>query len=242
MKKRVILIGIVAVVVLVAAAVFFLFSNLDSLVANVIREGGSHATGTDVSVGGVEIAIRDGSGLVTDLAISNPDGFSGRDAFRLGEVALDLDVESLRSRTPIVIELVRVANPEVLFELDAKGGSNVDAIRKHAEAVTGESQGKSESSKGEVPPVVIRSIQFETGRISGDASAIGIEAFEVTLPSFTLTNIGAPDGVQPAEIGKIITVALARKAAEAVARDKAAELFEDKLKDTLGDKIKSLFK
>jgi hypothetical protein len=242
MKKRVFSIGILVVVAIIVAAVLFLFSNLDSLVAEGIRKGGSHATGTDVSVGGVKIAIKDGRGQVTDLAISNPEGFSGRDAFRLGEVVLDLDVESLRDRSPIVIEVVRVANPDVLFELNAKGGSNVDAIRKHAEIVSGKSPGTGEDAKGDGPPVMIRKIQFEKGRISGDASAIGLEAFEMTLPSFTLTNIGGAGGAQPAEIANIIAVALAREVTETIARDKASELFEDKLKDKLGDKVKSLFK
>ena len=241
MKKTYILVSAAGVLVIVAVTVFVLLSKLDSLVAAAIERSGSHVTGTNVSVASVEIGIKEGRGSVTGLAVTNPDGFTQRMAFELGEVTLDVDVQSIRSQDPIVIELIRVTAPRVLFELDKNGKSNVDAIRKHAEAVTKSFSGGGDSSNNDdSPPILVRSIQFEAGQIQGDASAVGIGHFEVNLPSFTLTNVGGPRGGQPAELGKTIITALARKAAEAVARDKAGNVVETTLKDALGKKTTDL--
>jgi hypothetical protein len=240
-KKTFILVGTAGVLVIVAVTTFVLFSKLDSLIASAIERSGSHVTGTNVSVASVDIGIKEGRGSITGLAVTNPDGFTKREAFELGEVTLDVDVQSIRSQDPIVIEVIRVSAPRVLFELDKNGKSNVDAIRKHAEAVIASVSGGGDSSKNDdSPPILIRSIQFKAGLIQGDASAVGIDPFEVNLPSFTLTNVGGPKGGQPAELGKTIIAALARKAAEAVARDKAADVVETTLKDALGKKTKDL--
>jgi hypothetical protein len=242
MKGFKIVIAIVAVVVvLVVVGMFFLFSKLDSLLVKAIEEAGSHVTGTEVTVDDVDIGIREGRASVTGLKVSNPDGFSDRDAFQLGEITFAIDLQSAQSQDPIVIELISVASPSVLFELDESGKSNVDVVRNHAEEVMGGSSSGHGSPEGtDVPLVVISSIEFEAGRIQGDASAVGVDPFEVDLPSFTLTDVGAPGGIQADQIGKTIILALTRKAAEAVARDKAGDVLQKQLKDALGDKSKGL--
>ena len=242
MKKTIILIVLAVVVVLAVVAVFVALSKLDSLVAAGIERAGTHVTGTEVSVGGVEMSIREGRGSVRGLEIANPGGFSGRNVFSLGEMTIDVDVESVRSEDPIVIEEIRIAAPEILFELDKNGASNVDSIRKHAESVTEESTHGSDDDweTDEGPLILVRSIQFEAGKIAGDGSAVGVDPFEVTLPSFTLTDVGGPGGAPAAQIGKAIMTALARKVAEAVARDQAGEVLKDQMEKTLGDKSKSL--
>ena len=244
MKGLKIVIAVVAaVVVIVVVGMWVLFSKLDSLMVKAIEEAGSHVTGCEVTVEGVEVGFHEGRGSVTGLRIANPGAFSDRDAFQLAEIALDLDLRSARSPEPIVIELIRVASPYIFFEFDERGSSNIDEIRKHAESVAGGSSGESGSryhSESEAPPVIIRSIQFETGRIETDASALGLEPFELQLPSFALTDVGAPEGVQADQIGKIIILALTRKAAEAVAREKAGEELEKRFGDAMGDKAKGL--
>lgn len=239
MAKRIILIGSALVIALVVIVVVTLFSKLDSLVASAIAHAGSHVTGTEVFVGGVDIGIKEGRGAVTQLAVSNPSGFSDHDAFRLEEISIDLDVESLRSANPIIIDLLHVSTPEILFELDAKGQSNIDVIRKHAESIS--SRAGNDNDGRESTPILIRSIRFDEGRIIGDASAAGLEGFEVTVPSFTLSDVGAPNGTSPDRIGKIIVATLARKSAEAVAREKGGEVLKEKLEKSLADKAKSLF-
>ena len=242
MKKKVILIVIAVVVVLAVVAVFVTMSKLDSIIATGIERAGTHVTGTKVSVGGVDLSIREGRGGIIGLEIANPAGFSGRNVFSLGEVTIDVDVESIRSQDPIVIEVIRIAAPEILFELDKNGKSNVDAIRNHARSVTEEATvGSGEPGDAdEGPPILVRSIQFATGKIAGDGSAVGIEPFEVTLPSFTLTDVGGPAGVPAAQVGKILMMALTREAAEAIAESQAGDALKDQIDKTLGDKSKSL--
>ena len=240
MKRTVILVVLALVVVLAVVTVFVTLSKLDSLVATGIERAGTHIAGTEVYVGGVDISIREGRGSIKGLEIANPAGFSGRNVFGLGEVTIDVDVESIRSQDPIVIEAIYIAAPEILFELDKNGKTNVDAIRKHAESVVVKSSGGGgeASVSDEGPPILVRSIKFEAGKIAGDGSAVGVDPFEVVLPSFTLTDVGGPGGVPAAQIGKIVMMALTRNAAEAVAKNQAGDVLKDQLEKTLGDKSK----
>jgi len=53
---------VVVVLVVVGAAVFFLYSNLDSLVKTAVEDVGTQATGAKVSLANVELSPTDGKG------------------------------------------------------------------------------------------------------------------------------------------------------------------------------------
>ena len=76
MKK--ILIGVfVALLLGAGAALWFLSSRLDSLVAGLIEQYGSQIVGTPVRVGSVAIDLRAGRGTIRGLRVANPEGYSG---------------------------------------------------------------------------------------------------------------------------------------------------------------------
>jgi hypothetical protein len=229
-------IGLVALIIVV----WVLVAKLDSLVARAIENGGSRVTGTEVTVSGVDIGIEEGSGTVSGLSVANPDAFSNRPAFHLGEITLDIDVNTIQGDGAVVVEVIRIQAPEVLLETIADGSTNLDVIRRHVQSVADQAKSRGgdpgAGSGDDSRPLLLKRIEFSDGIVRGDATALGIEPFEVRLPAFEISDVGAPNGVPPAEIGSTILVALSRKAAEAVAREQGGKLLKEKLGEIVGEK------
>lgn len=237
---------VIALVVAAAAvgAVTLLVSNLDALVAEFIESEGAKVTGTDVSVSGVEISLKEGSGAISGLTVASPDGFDPEYAFALGHVRLDLDLGSLRG-DPVVIDEVRVAAPEVSAQILADGSSNILTLQKHVEQYAAARRGSGKSGDGngatqDTKRIRIKRLVFDGGRIALDATALGDKQREVVLPAFTLTDLGGSAGAAPDELAKAVLGALTRQAAQAIAeagiRQKADEVIDDQVKGLL-DKI-----
>ncbi|HME70599.1 MAG TPA: hypothetical protein VKM54_12120, partial [Myxococcota bacterium] len=86
--KRAVAIGITLVLVLIAAAVYYVYSSLDTIVQAAIERYGSELTGTAVHVESVDLALAKGGGTIRGLRIANPAGFLRRDVFELQEITL----------------------------------------------------------------------------------------------------------------------------------------------------------
>ena len=243
MNRKFLVIALVVAAVAVGA-VTLLVSNLDSLVAKLIESEGSKVTGTDVAVSGVKISLKEGSGAISGLTIASPDGFDPAHAFTLGGIRLDLDLGSLRS-DPVVIDEIRVSDPQVAAQILADGSSNILVLQKHVAqfAAARGGSGKGGDGKGaqqDTKRLRIKRLVFDGGGIALDATALGDKQREVALPAFTLTDLGGTAGAAPDELAKVVLGALTREATQAIAeagiKQKAGEVIEDKAQELL-DKI-----
>jgi hypothetical protein len=237
MKKALIVIAVL--VVLVAVGVYFLLSNLNSLVAKAIERHGSDVTQTSVSVSGVEIKLRDGRGSIKGLRVANPEGFQARDAFSLGDITVDINIQSVR-KDPIVIDEIRIQAPVVYAEVTKTGSTNINELRKRVQAATSGSTGEGAESGGPAKRIRIKQFVFEKGSIEVDASALGVEKRTITLPEIRLSDVGGTRGAPPNEIAKIVLNTLAEKTASEVAGSEVNRLIEDQLGGSLQDKAKEL--
>ncbi len=246
MKALKIGIGVVlAVVVVLAVGLWLLADNLDGIVAAAIERYGSEITGTAVSVGAVSIDLGAGRATITDLRVANPDGFSDRDAFSLQEITVQIDPGSVRSE-PYRLPQIRVAAPQVLYEVNQEAARNLDVIRGNVEAyvaqqggggpASGES-GAGDAASGPAPRMIIDRLEFTGGRVQADASALGVDPRAVDLPGFQLADLGAPDGAPADAIARQALARLARQAAESVARSEVQDLLRDQLEGDLGDQL-----
>lgn len=235
--KKVIFGGIAAVVVIgVAVAIYYVLSNLNALVAEAIEEHGSNATETRVSVSGVDISLREGRGSISGLRVANPDGFNARDAFSLGDITVDIDLGSVRE-DPVIIEEVRIRQPEVNVEFTEAGKSNLDELRGRIDTGGG---GSGESSGGSAKNIRIKKFVFESGRVEVDATALGIDKQTVDLPEIYLENVGGRNGAPPDQIAKLILGEVARQVTSEMANSQVNKLIEDQLGGSLTDKAKGL--
>jgi uncharacterized protein involved in outer membrane biogenesis len=214
MKK--ILIVFAGVVVLVIVGVFLLLANLDSVVAKAIEKHGSKVTQTEVSVSKVELSLKEGRGSIKGLRVKSPDGFDKGDAFSLGDITLDIDIQSMRGEL-IVIDEIRIIAPMVNVEINESGASNIDEIRKNVEASVGSTGGDNGGSEGKDKKIRIRKFVFEEGSIEVDASALGQEKRTVTLPEIELYDVGGTDGAAPDEITRIILGAVTKRVTDEIA-------------------------
>jgi uncharacterized protein involved in outer membrane biogenesis len=242
MKKRVIFSGVVIVMVVVAIAVFYLLSNLNSLVARAIEKHGSEVTDTSVRVSGVAISLREGRGSIEGLRVASPEGFEAVDAFLLENITVDIDLESVREN-PVVVDEIRIRAPVVNAELNRAGASNIDELRKrvqtHSAQPSGDADGESSRATKRLR---IRRFVFEQGRVEIDATALGVEKQTVTLPEIRLSDVGGANGAAPDEIARIILGAVAKQVASEIANSQVKRLVKDRLEESITDEAKKLLK
>ena len=223
MKRLGMIVGglVVVVLVVVGAAVFFLYSNLDSLVKTAVEDVGTQATGAKVSLANVELSPTDGKGSMRGLIVGNPEGFGTDYAVKLGEISVSVDIATLTGDTIVVKEVV-ITGPEVIYEMGSNG-SNLDTIKSNVEsfvqsAAGGGSGGSGSASGGESEKkIVIEDLYIRDGNVSVSASFLGGKALGAPLPDIHLKDVGKDEGgASPTEIAPQITDAITGSAGTAV--------------------------
>lgn len=236
--KKIVVGGVIAVVVIaIALGVFYLFSNLNSLVAGAIEKHGSDVTATSVAVSGVDISLRQGRGSIKGLSVASPEGFAAHDAFTLGDITVDIDLGSVRE-DPIVIDEVRIQAPVISAEFKKDGGSNIDELRKRVQAYTATSEGSGGS--GDEKKIRIKTFVFEQGRIEVDASALSLDKRTITLPEIRMNNVGGNNGGAPDAIAKEIFATVARNVVSEIGNSEIDRLIKNKLGGSVTEKAKGI--
>jgi hypothetical protein len=246
--KKIIVGVVVALVVIVGGAVFFLLSNLDSLVKTAIEEAGSKVAGVKVSVSSVKISLSDGKGTISGLTVGNPKGFKTPNAFALGAITVGIDTGSV-TKNPVVIKEISVAAPQVTYEM-GEGGSNIDVIQKNVQAFTGAATGaKSEPAAkgGEETKLIIDLLQLTGGKLTL-ATPLPGGAASADLPDIKLTGIGrSGNGASAAEVASKVLNAISQAAMKAASNIGVGKLMDSATEAVGGqtkgatDAVKGLF-
>lgn len=210
MKKNA-LIGIAVLFTLILGVSYFAAGSLNKLVKGAIEVYGSDASGSRVIVGNVKITLETGEGVVTDLQVRNPAGFTDRDIFKLSNISIKLDTDSLMDN-PVVIDELKIRAPTIYYEIDGSGTSNVDVVKKHL------SSGASGGSSNDEFKMVIRKLVVEEGRASVKIAALGGQEQSVKLPSIQLTDVGKKSGgATAAEVARLLSSELLKNTNKSVA-------------------------
>ena len=247
MKK--VIIGLVLVVLLaVAAGIYYVLTNLDSLVKAAIEKYGTQATQTAVRVDKVHIDLTDGAGAIFGLRVANPAGFAKLPAFSLGEVGTRINIKSL-TEEPYIIDEIVVRAPQVYVEINADKQINLNALKKNLTA--GEPAAAAESGSKAAPRLIIRQIVFADGRIDAKVVPLDNKEYKLKLPNLNMRNLGGNNGATPQQLAKEIISRLSDQAMteikkqgidaevdklKAKAREKADEE-KAKLKDKADSKV-----
>jgi len=254
---KVVGIGVAAVVVVAIAGGVYLWSSLDSLVEAAIEKYGSQATQTRVEVAGVKLALTSGEGSIRGIQIDSPAGFSRKQLFTLDNVTVAIDPKTVTDDV-VVIDKILIQAPQVFYDINDKGESNLDVLKKNLQQASGgKSKSKAEASDGKEVKLIIRKFIIEKGEIDARIAALGDKDLSANLPRIELTDIGKKSGgATPAEVAKKVANVLISKVGPAVANlgvqqylGKSADEARAKLKegatkaveDKVGDKLKGLF-
>ncbi len=200
--KKAILIGGAVIVIVVAAGLYYLVSNIDGLIKTAVEEIGSKATKAQVTLNEVNLST-EGRGTLRGLRVGNPSGFNTPSAFSLGEVSVSLDIASVTEDIVRIREILVVA-PEVTYEW-ASAGSNLEVIKKNVEAFAGlagggggpaKSGGDSAPATGDDsgPKIIIDKVTLRDGQVNVSAEFLGGKKMTVPLPNIELTDIGKKEG------------------------------------------------
>ena len=208
--KKTILAVIIILVVVIAGAVFYVFSNLDAIVKAAIEEFGSNAVKTSVQVEDVEIRLTEGAATISGLTVANPDGFSLPQAFSLGEILVDINLEKTHKEL-IVIDAVHIVAPQVFYEINAgrNGSLNIlkDNLGMGGGASTGASAGSEPAAGAAGDPVRLDIARFEFSDASLHAKIVPLndKTYDLKLPPLLLTNLtGTPEQISRQVLEKLI--------------------------------------
>ncbi len=204
--------------ILLFVAIYFCMPSLESIVKNIVHKYGSQITGTDVSLGGLDIKLTDGIGVVKDIKIGNPKGYQSKNLFYLKDFSIKLDISSLTSDT-IIIESITINNPEITYEMKTLTQNNVSEILDNIKANTSSGEDQNTSAVEEASAkdtdnssgkkVIIKKLTVADGKISTILGSGSVKApINVSLPKIEMKNIGQEkQGGEsiPAILSKVIT-------------------------------------
>jgi hypothetical protein len=197
----------------------------------------------------VNIDLKAGSAAMEQLTVGNPDGFSAPNIFILGGISTKLDVASI-GKDPIVIEEIRVDKPDVIYEINKVGASNIKELHKNIEQSTGGGgETAAESTESGGPKVVIRKLVIDGGKIEANVVALGDKPLSAELPTIQLNDIGGKSGgATGAEVAQQVINAIIARVGPAVANlglekyvgkslDEAKALLNEEVGDQLGESL-----
>lgn len=255
--SKVLGIGATAVVVAIVAGGIYLWSSLDSLVEAAIEKYGSQVTQTRVAVAGVKLALTSGEGTIQGIQVDSPAGFSRKQLFTLGKISIAVDPKTV-TKDVVVIDKIVIQSPQIFYEINDKGVSNVDVLKKNVQQATAGSGKAKEKTSGSKPvKLIIRKLIIDKGEVDARIAALDNKDLSANLPRIELTDIGKKSGgATPAEVAEIVANALIKKIGPAVAElgaqqylgktaDEAKAQLKEKagkaIEDKVGDKLKGLF-
>jgi hypothetical protein len=223
----------IVLLLLVAGGAWFLYRNLDSLVAGVIERQGAEATETAVQVDSVSIDLQSGTAGISSLAVANPDGFSEQPAIAFQEFAIELDPLAVTA-DPLVIERVQVNGAQLLVEQDGTR-NNLKTILESVRRLSGGEQSQAEERK-----FVIERFELTDARATLRAPQLD-EVRQVRLPEIVLTDVGrATNGATAATVAQQLLTPIINMALESAAEAGVTEALKDRLGETESDLAEGL--
>ena len=215
-KGRIFLIAAAVVVVVIAGALVYVLTNINFIVKDAIEKYGSEATKTAVGVSSVDIRLSSGEASIHGVSVANPRGFTAKNIFRLNNISTRIDAKSV-TKSPIVIQDIRITGPEVFYEMNSSRVSNLDVLTKNLQGPETSEKRAEKEQKKEVK-LFIRKLVFEKGRVEARIAALGDKPIMLDLPRVELTNIGKNGGATPDEVARAVVLELAEQTAKAVGR------------------------
>ena len=219
--------GIVLLLILIAGAGYYLFSNLDSYIKAALEKYGSQATQTAVTVDSVSLSLSSGAGTISGLNVANPAGYSAATAVSFGGIAVQVDPGTLTGNGPITVENVAITQPRITYEVKGLGqGSNLQTIQRNVQSFAA-SGNPAQTPSADGKPArkeIIRVLSITGGQVTVLAPMLTGKTLVEPLPAIQLTGLGGADGATPAQIGAQVLNIIANRAVTAGAAALAKQM------------------
>ncbi len=189
----IVIIGVLALVILAAAALFY----LGPIVKAGVEKVGPQVTQVPVTLDSASISIFNGNGELKGFVLGNPTGFKTPAAVKVGTVAVSLVPKSVMDKK-VVIRSIRIEGPEITYEA-GMGGSNIGKLLDNMKSVA--SQEKTANTNSASKVLQVDEFVITGGKINVSATMLGGSSAALPLPEIRLTGLGqGPEGITPAEL------------------------------------------
>ena len=236
MKAIKIIVGVLIVLIIaVSGVLFFGLSKINGIVEEVIENIGSKTLQTAVNVNAVDIVLLEGKGSVKGFTVANPKGFSNNNVISVGDVGLQIDIESITKDVKVIKEVYIDA---IALRVEQKNitDTNIQALINNLKSSASSSTAQTTSANNESGGSNVR-LMIERLRIGDSSIDLETENFggrTVSLPGYTQKNIGdKTKGLTPEQISQVIMDSVLTRAKQAVKKE-----LEGLLKSELAAKAK----
>ena len=222
--------GLLALILLVVAAGFF----LDRGARAAVEKGVSYALGVPTSAGSVSVRPMQGSLGISELAISNPAGFSEHAFLRLDKAALSVQLSSLMKD---VVEVPSLELSGIQLHLEGRGAkTNYGAILdnlKRLGSPAGTKPSPPSAEQGTQKRFIVHDLLIRNTTVEGDfslASPLGNLAntkTAVNVPEIHLKDVGNGKSLSLPELSAQILKALLEAAASGNIPGLAGDITKD---------------
>jgi len=239
--SKITLATICLVVIAIGAVLFYVITNLDSIVESAIEKYGSEATQTAVRVDNVKITLKDGAAAINGLTVANPAGFDAKYAFSVAKIGNKINLDSLGQEV-IIIDDITIRGPKINYEMNKERKTNLNKLKNNLLATAQKTSSKKQQSKEDTkePKLILKRVHFTEGEIHARVAPLNKE-YNTKLPEILLRNLGGSKGSTPTQLSKeIIEVLIDRALAEVKKQGIDAEL--DKIKASAKEKIETKIK
>ncbi len=213
--------------------------TLEDRIQSHLEKTMTQLVGVPVNIENVELSVLSGEGSVTGLTVANPPGYSADSAFKMTEIAFDLDIISAITR-PLRISHLLIDSPRVNLEVKEAFNSNLKDIVSISQSRqssplenTGEvgaensvTQGESNSYPIAIEKLEIRNLQFKVSR--------GNDNWEGSLELIEMHNLGGGQGMSAGDLSYLVL--------KKITTDVLAQAVSDKLSEKVKNTVKKLKK
>ena len=232
--SRKVLVVLGGVVLVLGVFIWQVVANLDSIVAGVVEDVGSDVLKTEVRVSGMAIRLKEGKVGIAGLSVANPEGYSSAKLFDMEGIDVELDLGSL-SEDVLVIESILIHNPQISFEADADGGSNMQTLMDNMDSGPDDTD---DVAVGEEKKIIINRFEISGGDVNAITPLEPGEVTHIALPGIKMSDIGRrKGGVTPEVAAERITRELVKEIISAATKASIMNAIEKKTKGFL-DKLK----
>ena len=243
-KTRYIVLGVVAALAgAIAGGVWYVSHNLEDLVKTAVNKYGSPITGTEIKLGGFDLMLFKGEVKLKNLTVANPQGYAQPYILNVGDVYARVNLKSVLEPL-IVVEEVRVENPEVTYELRNVTNNNVSDLLNNINKNTASgaedkpAENSAEPAK-EGKKVVVDLVTVTSGKVNIAASIAGQGAAAgIPLPKIEIKDIGREKNSSGMGIAETVTFVL--KKILTVSYETVVEKGLGGLKDVATDGVKAV--
>lgn len=221
--KKLIVWGALVLGLLVAGTIAVTIMSINPLIEKAVNTLGPRLVDAPVHLDASDVSVFSGEGTLRGLFVGNPAGFKSESAFKLNEIHVKVNRDSLATNR-IVINDITVIDPRITYELSS-GKSNVQVLMDNVNKAAGREQDakqdRQQSAQQEPEggqKIQIDNLLIRGGEITLAVTGLGGDVMIVPLPDIQLNGIGQDeDGATPAEAFVQIMAAVNKGVAQAAA-------------------------